>query len=276
MAQVNRNVLSKEMEAHIRTWYQKGSRELIAYIRSPKIRRKIQRRFGREDFTDSKRKLAKDLAWLSGVLAGYRYYDTADRLAAEKLVTDMTKVFEKSVGAGYRQVGIGQSQIDKFKLKNKALLRSVEKRAMTFPKSSQHNFQDVRRVLRRKFVEQGKNPFDRKFLNGIQQSLNIQHRWQAKRFALTETGVISNDAQNEAFTRLGIGMKQWAVAFGDKRHARLGMDGQTVGINQDFDVGGSPARYPLDPRLPPEQLINCHCALNPVTSGWQKGKVWLG
>lgn len=38
-------------------------------------------------------------------------------------------------------------------------------------------------------------------------------------------------------------------------------DGQTVGLDEDFTIGGRQMRYPGDPRGGPEQVINCRCVV---------------
>jgi len=40
-----------------------------------------------------------------------------------------------------------------------------------------------------------------------------------------------------------------------------GADGQTVGLDEDFVVGGHRGGYPGDPRLPAQEAINCRCVL---------------
>jgi hypothetical protein len=40
-----------------------------------------------------------------------------------------------------------------------------------------------------------------------------------------------------------------------------GLDGQTVGLGEPFDVNGLPADYPGDPNLPPDESIACRCAV---------------
>ena len=59
--------------------------------------------------------------------------------------------------------------------------------------------------------------------------------------------------------------KRW-VSSRDPRvrpsHAKA--DGQTVPWDKPFIIGGHKAMYPRDPRLPPEESINCRCLMIPV------------
>ena len=41
-------------------------------------------------------------------------------------------------------------------------------------------------------------------------------------------------------------------------------NGQTVGIHEDFIVGGAALAFPGDPAGPPEEVINCRCVSVPV------------
>lgn len=61
--------------------------------------------------------------------------------------------------------------------------------------------------------------------------------------------------------------KQWRTAPGapNPRHELYeGLDGQTVGLDEAFDVGGESLQYPGDPDGAPEEVINCRCAMTYV------------
>jgi hypothetical protein len=59
--------------------------------------------------------------------------------------------------------------------------------------------------------------------------------------------------------------KRW-VSMRDNRVRpdHVTADGQTVPIGQDFNIGGWPAAYPGDPRLPIGERINCRCGISDV------------
>lgn len=64
--------------------------------------------------------------------------------------------------------------------------------------------------------------------------------------------------------------KTWLTAPGAPypRHEDYeGLDGQTVGLDEPFDVGGSDLQYPGDPDGPPEEICNCRCALRYADQG---------
>lgn len=88
--------------------------------------------------------------------------------------------------------------------------------------------------------------------------------------ARTETLASLHESQDEAMQQLVSTGKVQANqirrvwnATKDKRtrpdHAAA--HGQSVGLNELFDIGGKPMRYPGDPAGGPENVINCRCAV---------------
>lgn len=60
----------------------------------------------------------------------------------------------------------------------------------------------------------------------------------------------------------GMTKKKWNTQRDSKvRDTHMKLNGITIGINKDFNVGGHKASFPGDPRLPPEESINCRCFL---------------
>lgn len=87
---------------------------------------------------------------------------------------------------------------------------------------------------------------------------------RAARIARTEGAAIVNGADHSVALELeqaGIVNKRKWLATEDARtrptHAAA--DGQLVGINEPFLVGGSRLLYPSDPAGPPEEVIQCRC-----------------
>jgi hypothetical protein len=61
--------------------------------------------------------------------------------------------------------------------------------------------------------------------------------------------------------------KQWLTAQDERvRDSHADADGQTVAIDQPFDVGGASLDYPGDPDGPDEEVFNCRCTLVYVES----------
>lgn len=63
--------------------------------------------------------------------------------------------------------------------------------------------------------------------------------------------------------------KEWhAVHDSRTRFDHVKADGQRVGVNEPFDIGGYKAQYPHDPNLPARESVNCRCISIPVRPEW--------
>jgi hypothetical protein len=88
---------------------------------------------------------------------------------------------------------------------------------------------------------------------------------RAVTIARTEIVGVSNGGSLQVARLSGVAKgKVWLTA-GGARHPRHelydDLDGQTVGLSEQFNVGGSPLDYPGDPFGPPEEVINCRCTV---------------
>lgn len=89
--------------------------------------------------------------------------------------------------------------------------------------------------------------------------------WRAERIARTETIRSANFGSMEGYRQAGIRKKEWITALDERtREAHARADGQVVGIDDTFIVGGEPLRFPGDPTGSPENTINCRCTVAPV------------
>jgi hypothetical protein len=92
---------------------------------------------------------------------------------------------------------------------------------------------------------------------------------RAGRIATTETTGALNGGKIEAIDSAAkqgkvIGRKWLAIDDDVTRASHRDADGQIVGINEKFEVGGFPAAYPGDPALPGQERINCRCSVEAV------------
>jgi hypothetical protein len=83
---------------------------------------------------------------------------------------------------------------------------------------------------------------------------------------LWRTGIASELAQVETYRRNGVGGKRWNCTGVNTRDAHAELGGESIGIDEKFDCGGYAADHPLDPSLPADELVNCHCWVSPVVS----------
>lgn len=91
--------------------------------------------------------------------------------------------------------------------------------------------------------------------------------WRAMRVARTETTSAMSYAQTEAMKEASaeIGSpigKEWVSVLGNTtRETHAEADGQIVGVDEKFTVGGYECEYPGDPVLPADERVNCQCGL---------------
>lgn len=52
------------------------------------------------------------------------------------------------------------------------------------------------------------------------------------------------------------------------RATHAAADGQIVGVNETFDIGGIPMRFPKDPQAPIGEVVNCGCTMLPHHPSW--------
>ena len=91
---------------------------------------------------------------------------------------------------------------------------------------------------------------------------------KADMFARTATTTAVNSGFESSFREAGLAAKSWITQRDDRvRDSHGAVDRDVVPAGEEFMVGGYPARFPGDPRLPIEQRINCRCILGWVDGG---------
>jgi hypothetical protein len=124
-------------------------------------------------------------------------------------------------------------------------LQAVLKRLMSDPEFQALNERQAQRILRSQFTDYS--------------------RTQAMRLVRTETVTAANYAAtqtaNDLFGSEGY-EKEWLTALdGRERPAHRGADGQRVGANEPFVVGGEYLKFPGDPSASAKNRINCRCTV---------------
>ncbi len=107
-----------------------------------------------------------------------------------------------------------------------------------------------------------------KFLRNLKRT----SRFQAERIARTETLSAASYGEylgsQELFQKYGVTMGKYWIAKKDARtrnsHNEMKRS-ETIGAEEDFEVGGSKMQFPGDRRGGASQVINCRCAL-----GWRR------
>ena len=83
---------------------------------------------------------------------------------------------------------------------------------------------------------------------------------RASTIARTEGGALAQFGQYDAVESSGlITVKEWQTQFNNSRDTHISADGQVVGQNDNFTVGGERAQYPKAPNLSAKETVNCRC-----------------
>jgi uncharacterized protein with gpF-like domain len=89
-----------------------------------------------------------------------------------------------------------------------------------------------------------------------------EEKVRSKLIARTELTDVINYGSTETLRREGYQNKEWSTVIdGRERASHAAADGQVVGIQQTFMVGGSTAFFPGDSNLPIGERANCRCAV---------------
>jgi SPP1 gp7 family putative phage head morphogenesis protein len=96
----------------------------------------------------------------------------------------------------------------------------------------------------------------------IRKEFGVMSRVRGLRIARTELTDVINDGSNQTLRDEGHRQKEWSTVIdGQQRGSHGTANGQVVGIDDVFRVGGAAARYPGDEHLPPGERINCRCLI---------------
>jgi SPP1 gp7 family putative phage head morphogenesis protein len=94
----------------------------------------------------------------------------------------------------------------------------------------------------------------------LRAKFNDLGRDRARTIAMTETGAVYGAAREEAMKQAGIQYKQWLTSGNSNvRAAHAAANGQTVPVDEPFEVDGESLMHPGDPNGSPGNVINCHC-----------------
>jgi uncharacterized protein with gpF-like domain len=102
-----------------------------------------------------------------------------------------------------------------------------------------------------------------RFVRDLVPSLSV---YRSNLIARTETHGAANYGANGAAKETGLTIrKEWVSAADERtREDHAAADGQIVGIDEMFDVGGESLMYPGDPSGSGGNIINCRCAVSHI------------
>jgi len=105
----------------------------------------------------------------------------------------------------------------------------------------------------------------RALMERISGAFDVIQEGRARTIANTETAAAFNFARDKAMREAGVSQKKWLFSqsplIKEHRPSHVEAGGQTVSIDEPFDVDGVRFMYPSDSSLGagPEDIINCHC-----------------
>lgn len=271
----NRRRAAAPLQAATAEYWDAGTTALFEYLGERDRWDDLQRHCRRsiaiaKTFTDD------DREFLTRLLADFGYYGDIEKAAAAIVEATQFETFEAAGKFALQQLGVIAPQ---FTLKNERLRDFILSRADAAVHATRNNLDGVLDTIVRNFYDLGSNPYDAKFIKELQASIGKATAYEAKRFALTETGIVAELAQVETYRRNGVTRKRWNALGVNTRPSHQVLDGEEVGMDEEFSVGGYPADHPLDPRLPAAELVNCHCWVSPVVSDdfqIDPSQVWEG
>lgn len=88
--------------------------------------------------------------------------------------------------------------------------------------------------------------------------------FRAEQIARTEVGAAQNFGRLAEMENQKVQKKVWIATFSNTRDAHADADGQVVGVDESFSVGGESLEYPGDPSGSAENTINCQCSVSPT------------
>jgi SPP1 gp7 family putative phage head morphogenesis protein len=97
----------------------------------------------------------------------------------------------------------------------------------------------------------------------IRAAIPSMSSYRAGVIARTETHGAANFGAMEAARETGVALRrEWVSAEDERtRDSHVAANGQIVGMDEPFAVGDALLMYPGDPDGPPEETINCRCAI---------------
>jgi hypothetical protein len=269
---------AKPLMRRVREYWLDGLDALFAFLSHhegwEKIQRHCQLRLASEQLakalSDSDRKFLEDL------LADFRYYGDVQAQAAAIVKATSIDTFEEAAKFALGQIGIKAAD---FELRNEHIRELLLDRKNAAVYATRSHIDGAMDAVVENFYDLGRNPYNQDLLDQLRKQLGYKAEFEAKRFALTETGIAAELAQVETYRRNGVMRKQWNILGSNTRPTHEVLAGVEADIDEKFNVGGFPADHPCDPTLPAHELVNCHCWLSPVVNDEYQidpTKIWEG
>lgn len=196
-----------------------------------------------------------------------------NRAAAVDLVFDR-ETFRAGLLAAMRRAAANSLQLaatqlaaeldidDPFEVPPEEVTAFVERRQNRLSGVADHTWERIRDS-----IQEGLDAGDT--MNQISDRVRVEFNdvasGRAETIAQTETAAAYGTGRQEAMKRAGVRRRRWLTSGNSNvRPAHRNANGQTVGIDEAFQVGGEELMHPGDPRGSAANVINCHCVAIPV------------
>lgn len=185
--------------------------------------------------------------------------DIFDLLEAEdgKLLAKFTPLLKNDLKFGGSQLWAELGIADDFNVPPARAIAFLDKRKNEIKGVNQTTFNKIKDQLKEGLQEgDGLEALTSRVKEVFTEATDLR----AERIAITETNVAVNTGRFEGMKEAGVEKKGWQTSnLIGVRESHLAANGQEIGIDEKFAVGGSLLAYPGDPDGPPGETINCRC-----------------
>jgi hypothetical protein len=184
-----------------------------------------------------------------------------DRSAfAEDFISALREESSVALGVAGQQLLDEVGAADPFKLPAKAATAFLDIRANLLVNAPDEIHAEVMNTIQQG-LEHGETR--KELMARISTAFDGIKQTRSETIANTETAAAFNFARDKAMRDAGVTHKKWLLSHSplikEHRLTHIETDGQTVALDEPFDVGGVLMMYPGDENAGPEDVINCHC-----------------
>ena len=165
--------------------------------------------------------------------------------------------YRRGITQGLRQ---GQGNISPEDVFNQAVREALKRKSFDHAALAIGTTKDRLQELIEGAITEGKSI--QQLSKDIRDQFDVDGKVRPLRIARTEMTDTINDGTAETLRREGFREKEWSTVIdGRERESHAQADGQIVGMDDFFRIGGESCRFPGDDALSAGERINCRCAV---------------
>lgn len=147
----------------------------------------------------------------------------------------------------------------RFDMTNPRVVRWLDDKAFKFSDEVNKTTEEALREALEAGVKEGDTILQ--VAKRIEDVFDAARGWRAERIARTEVVAASNKGAIELYVQNGVQRVEWLSARDGNVRESHQIDGQVRGVGAKFSNG---LEFPGDPSAPPDETINCRCAIAPA------------